>query len=151
MARPGDEERKTHAEDSFAGCGGSGHWVPRGKPKCTYGESCRRKNPKHFSNKSHPSSNPTAKEYYSRIPLVITHPCTFTGIQRIEAKKAAAETEAAADATAKAEAEAKAVSEKAAAQKAEKAAADAKVVIPESTRQFLSLCVVRVFLGMETI
>ena len=109
MARPGDEERKTHAEDQFAGCGGSGNWVPLGKPQCTYGESCIRHNPKHFSRKSHQSSHPRAKEYYSRIPIVITHPCTYKGIQRIEAKKAAAETEAAADARAKAEAEAKAV------------------------------------------
>ena len=143
MARPGDEERKTHAEDPFAG---SGNWVPLGKPKCTYGESCTRQRPTHFSGKSHPSSHPKVKEYYSRLPIVITHPCTYKGIQRIEAKKAAAETKAAADATAKAEAEAKADSEKAAAQKAaaEKAAADAKVVLPASTRQCVCVCVVSV-------
>jgi len=153
MARPGDKERKKHAEDPIAGGVGSGHWVPLGKPKCTYGERCIqpvRQNPKHYADKSHPSSHPKVKEYY-------TYSCAYEGyvFQWMEAQQAFAEANAAADSIAQAEAEAKAAAEKAAAEKAaaERAAAAVKVVILASIRHCVCVFLVRVQCSweMETI
>jgi hypothetical protein len=41
----------------------SSRWVPDGKPKCSYGESCTRQNPQHFADESHPPSHPKVREY----------------------------------------------------------------------------------------
>jgi hypothetical protein len=57
----GGGERSMRA--ASGGASESSSWVPDGKPKCSYGESCTRQNPQHFADESHPPSHPKVREY----------------------------------------------------------------------------------------
>eukprot|EP00961_Rhodomonas_salina_P051096 685666-Rhodomonas_salina.4 len=38
-------------------------WVPAGQPRCHYGAGCKRQNPQHFKDESHPPSHAKVTEY----------------------------------------------------------------------------------------